>query len=451
MSFFRYYFHYELKDIASLILQISYASCILADYLNIRHKDPYKENVIVKPVPSLGLYHLTYTFHFEGLYLRPFISSLITFCTIGEKVFSFVLYTKYIFSIIDFVSIEVFNVYGKTPNELIDIFNGMKRSRSISSNRDMSCFYSIYTFIRNLWESLESYFSLAHLAKNGFDIRQLDMLSKGFNEFILIIEKLEEIFGGSLVKITDCEKLKKVTKIKDPSFSAFDCRMSIQFVPDSNSIGQVEPNDTSKSNSTIDDESGDNTSIFESKGTESTKPVVKKKRGRPKIYNSKNERQRHHRIKKKRIKYENSYQHLIQDEDMLKKIKSYNNYYFNIPETFVNQLLIDTDLVEYVFRDGRFCVLAQDDIRKSKKITQFTGWIEKKIKDPAIPHVNIKNKIYCGISYPRFLKGVGSLIREANKNEVPNVKIESYKSEVWVIASINISKGDELIRRALNE
>lgn len=139
---------------------------------------------------------------------------------------------------------------------------------------------------------------------------------------------------------------------------------------------------------------------------------------------------------------------MISDNTMLEKIKAVNNYYFNIPKYFVNQTVIDTEMVDYIFKNGLLRVVAREDIKKATRITKFTGWISTiKKKTPIMtPFVSVNNKTYCGISYPHFLGGIGSLIREAKKKEIPNVKIELISNTLWVIASINISKDDELIR-----
>lgn len=230
MAFFRFYFKYSMEDIAALILQISYSTSVMNDFLNLRHKDRFKENIVVKPTPSLGVYHLNYSFYFEGMFINvSFYTLLINY--LGALVFAFTLYTKYIFSYVDFVNVDLHNIYGKTPNELINIFNGMKRSSSRTSNRDNSSIYPIYTFIRMMWDSLETYFSLKNMAKEGFDIRRLDALTCGLKEFVYIVEKLQEIFGKKFIEIRTNRNLSRYTNLSTPSFAAFDCRMAILFSP----------------------------------------------------------------------------------------------------------------------------------------------------------------------------------------------------------------------------
>lgn len=217
MGFFRYYFKYNIFDIASLIVQYAYAVSVLIEFLNIEHKDPYKENIVVRPVPSSGRYKITYTFSLEN-----------------EIVFSFNLYTKYIFTIIDFVNVELVGVNNKSPNEIIDIFNGTKRSTSRSSNFDRSSALNIYKYILGLWDSLESYFSLKDMAKNGLDIRNLNFLSKGIDEFQKIVTELSKTLGDQFIKVTHTSNLKKKTNISSPSFSNFKCTMNIEFLSDNN-------------------------------------------------------------------------------------------------------------------------------------------------------------------------------------------------------------------------
>ena len=69
MSFFRYYFNYTIEDIASLIVQVSFAASIFTEILNLEYKDAFKENIVVKPTPSKGVYNLLYIFSHEGMLL----------------------------------------------------------------------------------------------------------------------------------------------------------------------------------------------------------------------------------------------------------------------------------------------------------------------------------------------------------------------------------------------
>lgn len=65
MANFKHYFDHNSSDIASMVIQFSYTNGILVDTLNLKHEDLYRENIIVKPVPSMGVYRLTYVFRYE--------------------------------------------------------------------------------------------------------------------------------------------------------------------------------------------------------------------------------------------------------------------------------------------------------------------------------------------------------------------------------------------------
>lgn len=372
--------------------------------------------------------------------------------------FSFTLYTNYIFSYVDFVNTDIHNIYGKTPNELVDIFNGMKRSSSRSSNKENYCTYSIYTYIRKLWDSLDSYFSLKNLADEGFDIRKLDSLSRGMKEFINIIQNIESVFGSSFIEIHCIDKIRNYTNLNEPSISSYECEMFIKFVPMSEPSALPVLTQSSESHSPRSQSSLYSPST--SPQPSPTKSMVyivylniallnfSTERGRPRIYKDQSDRQRAFRIRRKKEKLDDSYKYL-ENQILKQKVKELNNYYFSLPRSFVNQTMFDTEMVEYVFRDGRMHVVALQDIKKGTRITKFSGWMKRSKSinfSLHVPVIYVNRKEYHGISHPRFMEGIASLIREASKKEVPNTKITLIKNILWAIAAINISKGDELLR-----
>lgn len=157
-----------------------------------------------------------------------------------------------------------------------------------------------------------------------------------------------------------------------------------------------------------------------------------------------------YRVKKQRKKYETSYDFLFLEPDVRDHIKKVNNYFFNIPQLYANTITIDSILVEVVCNKNRLCVRAKEDISKGTIITQFTGWMVNFTPlgdDRDHDIVKINEKKYEGIRYPRMLCGVGSLIRKAEKKEVPNITFVQHENRIiWAKSSIKIFKGEELIR-----
>lgn len=106
----------------------------------------------------------------------------------------------------------------------------------------------------------------------------------------------------------------------------------------------------------------------------------------------------------------------------------------------------DTKLAEYVYRDCIMCVVALEDIKRSTLITKFTGNLLNNENEESESVILVNKRKYHGITYPRFMDGVGSLIRETLQDEMPNVKIVSRKNTLWVTAIKKILKGEELLR-----
>lgn len=92
------------------------------------------------------------------------------------------------------------------------------------------------------------------------------------------------------------------------------------------------------------------------------------------------------------------------------------------------------------------CVVALEDIKRSTLITKFTGNLSNNENEQTEPVILFNKKKYHGITYPRFMDGIGSLIRKKLQSEMPNVKIVSLKNILWITAIKKILKGEELLR-----
>ena len=145
--------------------------------------------------------------------------------------FSFSLSTKYIFSMVDFVNVSLFSILKDTPGDLLHLFDG--RSTSNSNRTELRANFSIFVYIRTLWESMKAYFPFSFLVKNGLDFRDFDnYLYSGVTELIHIVNILKDAIGGNIIKVHFAEDVQVITNLQNPSVKAIDCHVDISFTPD---------------------------------------------------------------------------------------------------------------------------------------------------------------------------------------------------------------------------
>lgn len=407
MSYWKKYYHQNIEDFASLIIQYTYTIATVNDFINLKNIDMHRGNILFKPRPCKGQYKLVYVFR-NG----------------NDIVFHAELRTKFLFTLIDWATIDIADYNRPIHSMLDEVLSRHKRSTSNSSSRSEHLSnLNLYSNFLSFWMgSMDYLFSSKSLSDKGLDIRKLSFLINGAEEWSNIVQKLAEIIDNkNVLNIIVAKNLCRVSEIISPSFNYFDVKMYIEWEPHI-----VNP------------------LLF----FNHDEPENKKKRGRPRKYESNAEKQRMYRIRKNRKKYKSSYDVPFNELELFADAYDVVDKDQYLKDEFTAQCVIDTNLLQLKINDNNnIGVFSNEVIEKGCIITKFEGPITTlKTFDNQYMMRHSRKSFIDGIRYPMHLYGVGSLIRRATSGGKANVEFVNVNDEMWAKTKRLIEKNEELKR-----
>lgn len=401
MDIWKKFYHQNVEDFASLILQYTYSIATINDFLNIKNIDMHRRNIIFKHKPCKGKYRLIYVISKD--------------C---DVVFQAELKTDYIFTLIDWATIDISD-YNRPINPLIaKVISRDRRSTSNSSSiSEYSSNFNLFSNLFSFWmNSMEYYFPSRHLLNMGLDIRNLSFLINGADEWMNIVQKLSEILNNKdILDVSVMKNLSEVADFPSPSFNYFDVKMYIQW----------EPHIINKNISSEN----------------------KKKRGRPRKYKSNAEKQRIYRIKKNRKKYESAYDVPYNEFEIFNDAYKVVDIFQYLQSNFTTQCVLDTDLIRLEINDatGFIGAFANKTIHEGINITTYEGTKSPTATFDNLFMLKISNTQFIhGIRYPLHLHGAASLIQRSSERD-NNVIFVEIGGKIWAKSNKIINKDEELV------